>query len=801
MSTIDDSITTNFENNSEQPGSEANPLIKKLQKNINKSTRKWKNDYKAIKAAREYVKGRSNTLSDIIGPDGNHLASTQTHNANIVYSTLQALMPYLYAKNPEVMVRPTTQADPETTDYERAALFSDTLEIILNRSLREADLKRTAKQAIRDVQTSRVAVVKVGYQTDYYRDPIVYRRIEDMQKKMAELRGNAEQMDDTENTEEDKDALNQQMENQIKALQAKVEVVRAEALIIDPIPIDDFRIDPNIDNLIRYREAKWMAHASYLEPTELQAKFEGTDNDDVKKFNKYARNAAGIPERMGHELAAEFTTGQPDEDTELVELCLVWEYWEKTSNTVYNWAEGGEDWLREPHQPELLGQRWFPFFVLGFNWMDSSVEFPTSDVELLENLGREYDSIRRQGFAHRKLSKPHFIADKSRIGDKADIESFSVSTLGEVTLINAGGQDPNSVFRPAEQPPYNPQVYDTTNIRTDIEMQSGLGDAQRGTVMRAKTATEATIQQDGLGSRTDDKRDEVEDWITDMAKYAAEVLIQSMTLQRAMRIAGPRAFWPEIKREELFTMVEVEITAGSTGKPDKERDLAQWMQIAPMLDQWQQQVMQARGQGVPDKENGTIQLIIETFKRLDERVPIEKFLPGVPNDGPEPDLMRGQIGPEGSTPQEAQTAEQEAQNRANGGQGGQGGNGQVDPAQQQAAQQAQMQAQMQQQAQQQDMQARQQDQQVKAMEAQGKHQQLQMDLQKQQMELKSKQLEMQIKQADAQLQSASVEQKIRIEARKADLEVQKMQTDIELKEKQIEKIQTDINRPNPATQH
>ncbi len=269
-----------------------------------------------------------------------------------------------------------------------------------------------------------------------------------------------------------------------------------------------------------------------------------------------------------------------------------------------------------------------------------------------------------------------------------------------------------------------------------------------------------------------------------------------MTLERAQRIAGPKAFWPQVSKEELFTMVEVDIRAGSTGKPDQQQDLAQWMEVLPLLMQLSQQALQMRGAGVPDKENPSIQLIMETFKRLDERISIEKFLGGVPQDGQDVDPGRGQVGPDGATPQEAQTAEQEAQNRANGGQGGQQG---ADPGmQEQQAMQEQQMAQ-QQQAQEQEAMARkgqQEEQKAQLDMAKG-----QMDLQQQQLELKSKQLELEIRQMEAMLTKASIEQKGDIEAELAALQMQKLQSDIDLKDAQIEKTKKDMNRPQGQATH
>ena len=125
--------------------------------------------------------------------------------------------------------------------------------------------------------------------------------------------------------------------------------------------------------------------------------------------------------------------------------------------------------------------------MLGLNWVDGQ-EWPISETELLLSLQDEYNTIRTQHAKHRELSAPFFVADASRVNYE-DIEVFSNAAIGEIALINASGQNVNTVFQPSVPPPMNPQVYDTAPLRTDMEWISGLGDAQRGGVNRAKTAT------------------------------------------------------------------------------------------------------------------------------------------------------------------------------------------------------------------------------------------------------------------------------------------------------------------------
>jgi hypothetical protein len=308
----------------------------------------------------------------------------------------------------------------------------------------------------------------------------------------------------------------------------------------------------------------------------------------------------------------------------------VWEYWDRTTQTVYTWVDGCEKWVKEPFYPQRMGSKFFPYFVLGLNWIDGE-EWPVSETELLMSLQDEYNTIRTQQAKHRELSAPFFVADASRVNYE-DIEVFSNASIGEIALINASGQDVRSVFQPSNPPPMNPAVYDTTALRTDMEWISGLGDAQRGGIMRAKTATEANIQQAGLATRVAEKVDITEGWLKDLAWFAAEILLQELNPQKAIEIAGPHAFWPMLNKQQLYDSVYLDIAAGSTGMPDTDAEKMRWIELMPIIMQNIQFVQQIRQMGIPDQFNPYIQLLEETFKRFDERIDIGKFLPPLPEE-------------------------------------------------------------------------------------------------------------------------------------------------------------------------
>jgi hypothetical protein len=536
--------------------------------------------------------------------------------ANMIFATLQGMLPHIYSRNPEISVQPGESVEPGGNTYMLADRFAQTLEIVENRSFLEADLKRRCKAVIRSVQAARIGIVKVSYQRDKFRDPLIQNQMNDAQDNIAHLEKVISDMVEGGQNDEEQQVLLEQARSTYAALEKQVEVVRTEGLVIDQIRVEDFRMDPNLDSIEEYSKARWMAHVTYMRPDKVGEHYM-LPKEAVDKLTKYRRTEHGVPQRLEEEKqdAGQFSN----------EVCAVWEYWDKNTNSVYTWAEGGDQWLREPWQPQRLGQRWLPFFILAYNFVDG-MEWPVSDAELLMELQDEYNTVRTQQAEHRELSAPFWLGDKSRV-NREDVETFRDSVLGDIALINAGGQPVSQVFQAAQMPPMNPVVYDTQPIRADIEWLSGLGDAQRGSVQRAKTATEATMVEQGLANRVGEKQDTTEDWLTDISRFAAEILLQEMSLDQVQRIAGPNAVWPQANKKQFIEMVSIDIRAGSTGKPDKAREKEQWTQILPLIMQMMDSVNMARMQGMPDEQNGHIQLLEETMRRFDERFDINKLLP------------------------------------------------------------------------------------------------------------------------------------------------------------------------------
>ena len=595
-------------------------LIKEFQNNIALSYRKWKRRYREIEHSRRYALGKTTWRSQTITPGQANQEAGKIIKSNIIHATLQNMLPLIYAKNPEIAVKPNQHIDPSGYDYRTADLFSETLELVLNSCLKKAELKRVAKQVLRSCMVSKIGILKITYQRDYIKDPLVSRQLHDAQESLAALIETIRQEDNVD--KEDAEALIQRQNMIVESLEQQVTVMRREGLNLGVVRPEDFRMDTSLDTLQDYKQAQWMANRTWMTPKEVMSRFQ-LDKKDLEKFSTYRRNQNGIPQR----LTKDSNLGEGED----VSIAIpVWEYWDKITQTVYTWAEGGDSYIKVPFHPQKMGDSWFPFFILGLNWIDGE-EWPISDVDLLENLQDEYMTIRTQAAKHRDLAAPFYVADSSRINYE-DIETFSNATIGDIALINASGAGVNTVFQPASTPPFNPMIYDTSSVRSDIEWISGLGDAARGSVARSKTATEANILQEGLSNRTGEKVDLLEDWLKDIATFSAEILLQEMPPEMVMQEVGQNAFWPKLDKQTLYDRINVEIKAGSTEMPDKNQEQMRWVELMPIIMQNIDAIQAMRMQGIPDEFNPFINLVKETFKRFDERIDVVKFIPPLPED-------------------------------------------------------------------------------------------------------------------------------------------------------------------------
>jgi hypothetical protein len=623
---------------SEQDKALAKRWGKRLESALKEQTKeKVEERYKRF---RRYVRG------DVGGDDSPGLVRT-----NIIHSNFAAILPQIYAKNPEIAVTPS-EAAGDTTPWVPG--FCKTLQCVLNRKfIKDAKLKPRAKAAIRAAMTTEIGWAKVSWQEDIQKDPLIETRLADSQDNLQRIRHLISEIEEGDDKRCELEAKQAELEQQIAALNEQAEVKVVEGLAIDRCLTEDILIlDDTLYDFDGYVQAGAIAHRVWMTTEEYEQTF---GKEPPKTANKY-----------GSDKKERSTSSEEN----AVELVAVFEAWDRISNRVYTLCSGADDWARDPYTPEVLGRRFYPFFALAFNPVDGSIK-PLSDTELLTELQDEYNTTRTNFAEHRKENLPVRVYRKG--GDLTDGDIKALSNRKANQWVGIEGDPSNPIEKDIailNNPPVDPANYDVQPILRDAEMVLGAGDAAKGSINKAKTATEAEIMAQGLQSRVSERSDVVEDWISEMAQFAAEILLQKMTLPQVQRIAGADAVWPQLSKEAVFDLVQIEIRAGSTGRPNKAKEREQWGQMLPQINQAIQQIMQLREAGQNDMAETVMKLLEETLRRFDERIDIESFLPprkdeqqGQPQIPPE---MQQQMQQDQEQMQQLQAQNQQLQQAADG---------------------------------------------------------------------------------------------------------------------------------------
>lgn len=632
---------------------EPDKLAMKWAKEITAARKHWGPMFKQMRKNRTLV--RDLKFSDSEG-------DPTTKRANLMLSTMSASVPNIYAKNPEISV------SPRYTN-QNLKLLCTTLETVTNRSLADAKLKKRAKSLLFACMTCYYGILKVSYQRDIQTDPLIQSRINDTQDNIVRLEQLIQETEDPDNASDHETKL-AELKQTMMALEEQTEVVAAEGLVIDKVLSENLLLDPSVCEFDDYDSADWMAQIVPMRRSVAQGRFKV----DLSAARTYKSGDGGKSED-GRIASAGLTSDGGNDDPQIAIL----EIWDKQSQRVYTMADGCNFWCREPYSPESVGERWYPFFLFPFSLVDGDFVGPCF-VDLTRKLEGEYNETRDKFAKHRELNKPGLVVNGGDVKEK-DIRKITNGELGEVIVIDADASRPiNQLITAKPVVAINPMDYDTGAIRNDWEQVTGLQDAARSTVVTPKTATEASIMQQSLSGRVSEMRDRMEDYLQELAQYTAQILLFNMTSDQVARYMGPGKEvkdpatgevmtepsydWPELSRDDVFNMVQLEIRAGTTGAPDKLRLQENWSQALPIIMQLIQQIMQLAAQGL---DYSPLQAILEeTLRRFDERIDIEEFLPkppaavarGIPGVSPETHQMLANAGaaagPGGEIPPELQ---------------------------------------------------------------------------------------------------------------------------------------------------
>lgn len=557
---------------------------------------------------------------DLIGAEAKVVSSIVTATKSAANpAALQAEQGFVRSDNgqPAGPMLPPPPPDPTPNDIallqdiaagmRRRAIIDkvgDTLEILFHYFTNEGSptFKVQAKQLVRRTITTGVGWVQLGFQRITGLSAETERRIADDRERLVRLQTLMADARDDKITEYQADF--EKLTEGLKKLQEEPQVVLREGLVFDFVRSTDIIVDRDCTQLRGFLGAKRVAREYHYTKEKIKDIFKV---DVGTNFTRYE------PKN---------TQGEPIDDrkaTDVVEAA-VYAIWDKTTGQCYYVCEGYPDFLADPAGPEVKLDRFFPVFALTFNDLeDPNDVYPPSDVEILRPMQLEYNRSREGLREHRIASKPGWVSAAGVLSqeDKDSLANHSPNELLELSIPPDAVKEIDKYIAARPQNPLNPVVYEVEHLFSDIQRVSNEQDANFGGTSGA-SATESSIAETSRVSALQSNIDDLDDFLTELAREAGQVLLMEMSKEQVTMIVGPGAVWPEMSREQLAQEIFLEVEAASTGRPNKALEISNWQQMLPFLLQ------------MPGISHDW--LARQSIKRLDDSLDLtDAFASGVPS--------------------------------------------------------------------------------------------------------------------------------------------------------------------------
>lgn len=450
--------------------------------------------------------------------------------------------------------------------YERRNMMdkvAKTMEIVAHHAIAEQQpvFKTQMKSLVRRACVTGVAYIKLGYHRTMEKRPEDVEKITDITEQMKTLERLT--LDKLDEKFDENHAKMEQLRLLLKELTEKEDVITKEGVVFD-FPLSSTIIpDKKCRQLSGFVGADWVAQEFILGLDEVKEVYKV---DLGKTFTEYKDNTSG--------------DSKDGEDSKAV----IWEIYSKKDNLCYVVAEGYPDFLKEPECPTLHLERFWPFFTLAFNEVESDKDiFPVSDVRLLMPVQREYNRAREALREHRHANRPAYATPIGALSetDQANLQSHPANAIIQLQNM-APGQAVDQILQPIKHSPIDPALYDTSMLLDDMQRVVGSQEANLGGT-GSSTATEVSVAEGSRMSSLSSNIDDLEDFLGELARATGQVLLEQMDVQTVTKIAGPGAVWPQLTANEIAQELMLEVEAGSNGRPNRAMRIQAFERLAPTM--------------------------------------------------------------------------------------------------------------------------------------------------------------------------------------------------------------------------
>lgn len=488
--------------------------------------------------------------------------------AQIDPMTGMALPPPMPPDPAEVMQAQALMADYQQGSTYRAQMerVGRTLEMLWDYFIAEPtpNTKIQMKAMVRRAITCGVGYTKLRYQTAMRPAPDSGATIADLTQQIAAIERLRARLTDPA-TAYECEAERERLRQALDALQTQEQVVAREGPLLDFPRSTALIPDPCTRSLRGWIGTSWLAEEFVL-PAERVQEIYSIDLADV------AARAA----EAGDPLRVTMREGKPN--------IRFWQLYHLETHRMYTVAEGWSTYMEAPRAPEADVEQFFPYYALTLNDIEHEKRvYPPSDVELLFSVQDEYNRTMEARRQHRIAARPLYAAANGAL-DKDDAKNLAGHDAHDILVLNnlKEGQNVAELLQPVAKVPIDPNIYEVESLFRDAQRVTGNQEANIGGTSGA-SATEVSVAEGSRMTTMASDTDEIDETLTDIARDFGKVCLARLPVETVKTIVGPGAVWPEFSREEIMSEVALTVEAGSSGRPNRDRDLANLERALPYL--------------------------------------------------------------------------------------------------------------------------------------------------------------------------------------------------------------------------
>ncbi|RPJ64687.1 MAG: hypothetical protein EHM23_00060, partial [Acidobacteria bacterium] len=457
----------------------------------------------------------------------------------------------------------------QVSQYEQQVeKLGKTLEILWDYYTREqaTNFKSQMKALVRRAKVAGVAYCQLGYQRILEPNPDVSAKIQDITSKIKNVESTLDRVGDDQIY--DGKAELEQLRLNLQDLQNKEMVVVREGPVFSWPKVRDIILDPDVMHVKTLEGARWYAREYLMTPKRVFEVYGVRIGDNYVK--RYRVDETGKQQRKNRQGS---------------EVCI-YEIFDEQNHQQLVIAEGYPDFISEPQEPSVKLERFWNLFPLVFNEVESEEEkFPPSDAWLMRHPQKDVNRARQGLREHRNANRPKYITPTGALEDedKRKIAQSEAHAIIELAGMQPG-EDVAKKIQKFDHTGIDPNQYQVEEHHKDILRSVGSSEASMGTPSGG-TATENSIAESARSAGQADNVDELDDFLGELAKAVGHLMMLELERETVVEICGPGAVWPDTRptREMIAKDLELEIEAGSSGRPNKAAELANLERAAPYV--------------------------------------------------------------------------------------------------------------------------------------------------------------------------------------------------------------------------